>query len=227
MNFFKFLLLCFILFICSANYAQNYTQKTVYNGESIADKSYFLFPSFQDATVKMKRGGSLMYKMNFNLLICAMQFINANNDTLIIAKPEEIDTITLNDEQFYFNNGYYQLLATSDSANLVVLRTASYEPLKIGAMGLPNHSGSGIQSYSSLDSYLGEGKLTMNEDVEITNETSYFLVNSSGEKMKADKAGFIKCFPAKANNISFYLKQKNIKFSKEADLKKLFDYCIG
>lgn len=222
----KFLLLCSILFISFAGYAQTYTKKTVYSGESIVDKSYFLFPSFENAAVKMKNGGSMVYKMNFNLLICAMQFIDTNNDTLVIAKPAEVDTITLNDQQFYFNDGYYQVLTNTDSAKLVVLRTASYDALKIGALGLPSHSGSGIQSYSTLETYLGERKLTVNEDVEVTDETNYFLINNSGEKIKADKAGFIKFFPAKASSISSYLKQNNIKFSKAPDLIKLFNYCI-
>jgi hypothetical protein len=68
--------------------AQVFRKKIVHSGESISDRSYYLFPSFADATVKLKAGGSLSSKMNFNLLICDMQFINPANDTLVISNPK-------------------------------------------------------------------------------------------------------------------------------------------
>jgi len=67
----------------------------------------------------------------------------------------------------------------------------------------------------------------MNEDVEITSETAYFLIADSAEFNKANKTAFIKVFPEKEEDIRAYLKQNKIDFNKEADLEKLFQFCTA
>jgi hypothetical protein len=100
-----------------------------------------------------------------------MQFINRDNDTLAISSPENIGSIQLNNNVLFFNTGYYQVLASSDSVKLAVLRKVGYAPIKIGALGLPNYSGTGEQTYTSVVTTVGEKKLVMSEDVEVTCET--------------------------------------------------------
>jgi len=207
--------------------AQVYRKKIVHAGETISDRSYYLFPSFTDATVKLKTGGSLSSKMNFNLLICEMQFISPGNDTLVISNPENVDSILFSNNAFFFNKGYYEILSSIDSVKLAVLRKVSYEPIKIGALGLPDHSGTGIQSDTSVVTYTGERKLVMNEDVEIASETAYFLITDSAAFNKANKASFVKAFPEKEELIRDYLKQNKIDFNKETDLEKLFEFCAA
>jgi hypothetical protein len=207
--------------------AQVYRKKIVHAGETISDRSYYLFPSFTDATVKLKTGGSLSSKMNFNLLICEMQFISPGNDTLVISNPENVDSILFSNNAFFFNKGYYEILSSANAVKLAVLRKVSYEAIKIGALGLPDHSGTGIQSDTSVVTYTGERKLVMNEDVEITSETAYFLITDSEAFNKASKAAFIKAFPEKEELIRDYLKQNKIDFNKEADLEKLFKFCTS
>jgi len=207
--------------------AQVYRKKIVHSGERISDLSYYLFPSFTDAKVKLKTGGSLSSKMNFNLLICEMQFINPGNDTLVVSNPENVDSILFNSNAFFFDKGYYEILGSANSVKLAVLRKVSYEPIKIGALGIPDNSGAGIQSYTSVVTYTGERKLVMNEDVEITSETAYFLISDSAEFNKANKSAFIKAFPGKEENIRAYQKQNKIDFNKEADLEKLFKFCTS
>ncbi len=223
----RLLLFFMIMCICAGLHAQVYQRKTLNSGESISDKSYYLFPSFINGTVKFKKGGSLVAKLNFNLLISVMQFINEKNDTLEISKPNEIDSIIIEGHSFFFNNGYYEVLASGDSVKLVVLRKSSCMPVKTGAMGLTDHIGAGNQTVTSLETYLGERKLTMSEDVEVTEEADYLLVNANGEMIKADKTGFKEFFPAKADDIQSYIKHHKIKFSKEEDIQKLFGYCVG
>src|SRR3982751_4120205 len=100
-----YLQLSTVLLICigtSLN-AQTYKKTTLKSGESIAEHSWYLYPSFTNATIKLKKGGQLESKVNFNLLICEMQFIDAANDTLSIAHPEEVDTIIVKNNVFFFN----------------------------------------------------------------------------------------------------------------------------
>ena len=225
-SFFQLTVIAVICFCFSAE-AQVYKKKTIHSGESISDLSYYLFPSFTDATVKLKKGGSLNSKVNFNLLICEMQFIGPNNDTLTISNPENVDSILLNNNTFFFNKAYYQIVESANGVRLAVLRKVSYQPIKIGALGLPNYSGTGIQSYTSFVTSTGDKKLVMNEDVEITSETAYFLINGNEEFNKANKTFFTKAFPGSEEKIDAYLKQNKVDFNKQADLQKLFQFCVA
>jgi len=222
-----YLLLAF--FICGFNnvHAQLYKKKTMHTGETIASASTYLFPAFSNAMVKLKNGGTLNSTMNFNLLICEMQFIGADKDTLVLTKPEEIDSIIFDNGVFFFNKGFYQILASSDSVKLAVLRRASYEPVKIGALGISNRSGAGMQGYTSIITHAGLKNLVINEDIDITTETAYFLIKNNKEMIKVNKSGFIKMFPSKEPDIQTYLKQHKVDFNKETDLKKLFAFLIG
>jgi hypothetical protein len=194
-------------------------------GEKIASESTYLFPAFTNAVVKLKNGSTLNSTMNFNLLICEIQFIGPGKDTLVLTKPEDVDSIIFDSSVFFFDNGFYQVIASFDSVKLVVLRKASYEPVKTGALGLPDHSGTGIQSYTSVVTHVGSKDLVMNEDIDITTETAYFLIKPDKEMIKVSKAGFMKIFPSKEAGIKTYLKQNKTDFDKETDLKKLFAYC--
>ncbi len=216
-----------IVCFCFSSAAQVYVTKTIHSGESIPDVSSYLFPSFTDATVKLKNGGRLTSKLNFNLLISDMQFIGPDNDTLSITNADNIDSILLNNAVFFFNQGYYEIVASADTVKLAILRKTTYQAITIGALGLPNHTGTGIKSYTSFLTYVGEKKLVMNEDIEATSETTYYLITNGTVFNKANKTSFIKVFPGKEKNIQAYLKQAKTDFNKQADLEKLFQFCLA
>lgn len=142
-----------------------------------------------------------------------MQFIGTANDTLSIAKPGETNSILLNNAVFFFNKGYYEIITSAGNVKLAVLRKVNYEPIKIGALGVPSHSGTGIQSYSSLVTTVGQRQLVVNEDIEITKETAYFLINCNNTEMiKANKSGFLKLFPHSNQPLQTYFRQNKIDF---------------
>ncbi len=156
-----------------------------------------------------------------------MQFIDPHNDTLAISNPENVYSILLNNNIFFFDKAYFQVIESSNGVKLTVSRKVSYQAIEIGALGLPNYTGSGIQGYTSFVTSTGDKKLVMNEDVEITSETAYFLINHNKEFDKANKPSFIKAFPHSEEKIGTYLKQNKIDFNKQADLQKLFVFCVA
>lgn len=222
-----FQLIAFITFyFCSSCFAQTSEKKTVKAGESLSSISYYLFPGFSDAIVKLKDGNTLKSKMNFNLTICQLEFISPQGDTLVIAEPSTVDSIYINNEVFFFaNNVYYQVVAATGAVKLAVERTASYIPVKIGALGLPNHVGSGIETYKNFFLYTGLKTLVASEDIEITVRTTYVLVTGNAQFNRANKNSFMKAFPANEQKIKTYLKQNRVSFDKVDDLEKLFLFC--
>ena len=213
-------------FLTSVN-AQVYDKKTMHAGERLSEASYYLFPLFRDATVKFKKGGELVSKLNFNMLICQIQFLDPKGDTLNLARLNDIDEINFDSTTFFYDNGYYQVLAKDDIADLAVLRKVSYEPVKIGALGIRNHSGSGTEGYDSFLDNSTEKKLTLNEDVDITRESTFYLIAPNGGKTKANRAGFLKIFSKNSQPVKTYIKENKPDFNKESDLKKLFEFCTN
>jgi hypothetical protein len=221
-----FLTVLLYLFFLTPTQAQNLETKTVHAGESLSALFYYRFPAFADAGVKLKSGGSGPSKMNFNLLVCEMQFIDPHGDTLSISKPEDIDSITLGGSVFFYKDGYQEVIAATKSIKLVVIRKVVYEPIQIGAMGQRARSGVGIRSYSSLIANSTERQLTVNEDLDIVMETTYFLATDEGT-VKASKSAFLNFFSKSTEAIQAYIKTNRPSFNKEQDIKKLFDFCAG
>ena len=220
------LLVLFIAGSLTSTNAQVYERKTVHSGESLSAISYYLFPSYEDAAVIFKNGKSGRSKMNFNLLLCQMRYINSHGDTLYIAEPADIESITFDSTSFFFDEGYYQIVAMTDSVKLAVLRKVSFSPVKIGAFGLQNRIGNGIQSYSSfLVPGIGVTEMKVAEDLDINTEITCFLIDANGSRLKASKAVFMQLFSKYRNQIKTYLKENKTNFNKENDLERLFNFC--
>ncbi len=225
----KYISLTVIIIIAflSSLKAQVYDKKTVHAGQSLSEVSYYLFPSFRDAKVQFKKGGELVSKLNFNLLICQMQFIDPKGDTLNLTRLEDIDEIDFDSTSFFYDKGYYQVLANIDGTQLAVLRKVSYEPIKIGALGLRNHSGTGTEEEGSFVHKSGDKELTLNEDVDITRESIFFLIVANNGMIKANKSGFLKAFSKNSQLVKTYIKANKPDFNKVNDLKKLFEFCTN
>jgi hypothetical protein len=221
-----FLTLVLLVIFLSPSKAQVLDKKTVHAGESLSALFYYRFPAFTDANVKLKNGGAGPSKMNFNLLVCEMQFIDPHGDTLSIAKPQDIDSISLGGSTFFYKDGYQEMIRATNLVKLLVVRKVVYEPIEIGAMGLRTHTGVGIKNYSSLIANAGEKQLTLNVDIDIAMETTYFLA-ANDEMLKVSKTAFLTLFPKNGAAIQGYIKSNKPAFNKEEDIKKLFDFCAG
>ena len=208
--------------------SQVHDRKVVGADEKISDYFIYRFPSFEQATVLFKNGGSSTYKMNFNMLLCTMQFIDPKGDTLEISKPEDIDSIRLNNSIFFFRDGYFETIAATESVKLVVSRKARFESVKIGAMGLPSRSSAidNYDSYSSNDKQFNTPvQLSINQNIDAYQKTEFFLTSNKGEFIKATKTNFLKIFNDDKKSIEGFLRLNKINFNKQDDLEKLFRFC--
>lgn len=80
---------------------------TFHKGEVLADNFTYRFPLFEEATVLFKDGSTAVSKMNFNTLLCQMEFINDKGDTIEVAKPSVIDSIRFRNSTFFFKKIYF------------------------------------------------------------------------------------------------------------------------
>lgn len=206
--------------------AQVYDKMIIPAGDSISKYTTYLFPSFGDATVKARDGRSSIYKMNFNLLLCDMQFIDQKGDTLVITNPADIDSIQLNGCSFIYdhNKGYFQILAVSGVVSLAVHRQTRFDPVPVGAMGAKNESGR-VVMMNSIPSRQGTMPLRLNEDIYVLKSMSFVLFYEGGETENAGKAAFRGIYRGDKKDFDQFVKANRIDFNNQGDLEKIFQFC--
>lgn len=205
------------------SYGQKYTNITIKAGDEIDIHGNYRFDEFKPGVVKFNDGRTMEYKFNFNLFTNKMDFIDAKKDTLAIAKPQTLAYIQVGSGRFYYTGtGYKEIFADKDSFKLVVTRKTDIEPVKIGALGLPNKTAS-ILDYPGITTV--SSKFVINEDVVLKREDIYTLITPEGE-IEATKNNFIKNFKRAKPGIEQFIKSEKINFYNAADLQKLFNYCL-
>jgi hypothetical protein len=205
---------------------------TVKSGEDIAAvlSSYGMYrlPAFINGTVTFRDGTKAGGKMNYNIFLGEIQFIDTKGDTLSLANPETIDSVAIDTSLFYYKKGYLQVVAAYGSYKLVKKEKIEFRPIKIGAYG--NQSpGNSIEGYgkATTSPYVNNNHLTLNEDIVVLKETSYFLFYKKFREEKASRQGFIAAFPDSRNQIDNFTSVNKINFKNEADLKKLLAFCAA
>ena len=210
-------------------WSQESEKITVKSGEDIAAvlSSYGMYrlPAFTNGTVTFRDGTRAGGKMNYHIFLGEIQFIDNKGDTLSLANPETIDSVAIDSSLYYYKNGYLQVIATYGIYRLVKKEKIEFRPIKIGAFG--NQSpGTSIESYGKATTpYINNNHLTLNEDIVVLKETSYFLRYKKFREEKASRQGFVAAFPALKKQIDDFTAANNINFKNEADLKKLLAFC--
>ena len=185
----------------------------------------YKFPAFNSATVLFKDGTTTRAKMNFNIFLNDMQFIDNKGDTLVVSNPELIDSIKFDSTVFYYQKGYLQVVEDYGSTKLVVQKKISFQPVKKGAFGL-SAPGASIDTYGRLSaSFNGINQLVLNEDIIVTKMTSYIVTYKKYRSATAKRSGFLTAFPEIKKETQDFIDLNKINFNKEDDLKKLLQFC--
>jgi len=211
--------------------AQITEKVTIKAGEDISEilstHGLYLFPDFNTTEVKLKDGSTTRAKMNFNVYMNEIQFIGNKGDTLVIDKPELIDSILFDSATFYYQNGYRQIIGSNDNVKLVLDRKISFQYVKRGALGLPASAGVSVETYGSITpSFNSSKKLIIDEDIIAIKKSSYFLVLKKNKEVNASYSGFLSAFPVIKNDIKEFSDTNNINYKSPGDLKKVFKFCI-
>ncbi len=194
--------------------------------KAISDYGTYRFPSFTEGIIFLKNGAASRQQINYNFLVGEMQFIGSNGDTLAIANSDEVKFINISDTVFYYNKGYMEQLVDDDTLHLAVQRNIKIDYEKVGAYGQSNPA-SAIDNNQSFFEGSNAYHLTINQDAVIKNTTTYYLISKNEPAVIANKANFIKIFPADKTRISSFIKDNNIDFKKAADLEKLLAFCAA
>lgn len=221
----KLLTIACAFFFCLPSLSAQKIETIRLKGNEAADfitKAEYKFPTFTRAKVFLKDGEIASARLNFDYFSQVMKYIDEKGDTLAIANEDDINYISSAIDTFFYQNKYYEWIASSASARLAVRRT--YKLLdreKVGAYGTssPAHN---VESHSAI---LGITKLDLdiNEELVFSKETTYYISSTKGHFVEANKKNISKLFPRRG--IEDYINQNKLNLNKEKDLIDVFVYA--
>ena len=223
----KKLFLIALLFLSVGAFAQKVENISV-KGSEVHDfikKEVYRYPEFRNARVYFKNNDSAGGKMNYNYMLQTMQFIGPQKDTLIIADEANIKYITIGLDSFFYDNGFYEWVASSSRSKLLIKHSLKLMAgsQKVGAYGIASASQS-IQSQDAFRGFIGTAGLDINEEFQFVKETTYYIRagKKGGEIVTFTKKNLEELFPKKEDKIEEYIKQNKVNFNKEQDVVDLY-----
>jgi hypothetical protein len=190
-------------------------------------KEKYRFPEFRSGfliTLDDKKSQSL--KFNFNLFWQKPEFIDAKGDTLLV-DDQAIKYVQMREVTYYhdFPKDYYELLLKTEAVTLAIQREWKF--IRHDAVTNNGYGETiGISRSQSSTIRTSAGRTFRNEASVFEKDSSYFFIDTKNRIYKASAANTIKIFNDYKNEINNFLKQNEINFKNEADLRKLFDFII-
>ncbi|HYK44854.1 MAG TPA: hypothetical protein VEV83_06790 [Parafilimonas sp.] len=214
-----------LLLHCSNAQTNQWTVKT---GESIqevlGDSTIYRYPQFVDGRVYYDDGKVSRGLLNFDRLTGQMEFIAPSRDTLAIANEATVKYIAVQNDTFYFDKVYLELIhhnAGTRIGKMDVIKLLDIK--KEGAFGQMN-STSSITSTSSFYNGRQDYQLTQKGEITLKEQTKYFISHGNDDFLPATKKNINKIFSQKMSAIEPFMKEKNIDISKQEDLVRLIDF---
>jgi len=195
--------------------------------ESVSITDQFEYPQFVYGKVFFRPGDSSGGRLNYNRFLDQMQFIDFKGDTLNLANPGTTKFIRINNDLFYYDNGYVKLIKDNNTIKLAAKQTLRLSgKTKIGAYNMPSSS-SAIDSYGSLVIDNKNYNLTPREDITLTKKTEYYFGDKYNHFVLANKKNISRLYSKQDGAITAYLKENNVDFNKREDIERLFQYLTN
>ena len=224
------LLLFFILMGYTDLLAQDSTHVTIKTGDKVGDvltpADMYYYPQFTKGEVFFRSGTKATAKLNYTRLYDQMLFINSKGDTLALAEEKNIKFIAVNQDTFYYDEGFVRIIADDDFVKLAEKQV--WVVVDIRKTGTHNTSTStnGITSVRTFrhGNEVARNSLTLNEDIVLRKETQYYIGDEYNHFVRAGKKKIMQLFPKEQRSIENYLKENKVDFNKKDDLEKLYQF---
>jgi hypothetical protein len=163
--------------------------------------------------------------MNYSRLVDQMLFIDHEDDTLALTNEETMKFIAVDQDTFYFDEGYIRLIV--DCGVVKLAEKQIWVVADTRKIGTHNRSTSTV-AVTSLSSYTDDAiaraksyDLIINEDIVIRKETHYYFGDEYNRFARAGKKRLLSLFPKDELSIENYLKENKVNFDNKDNLEKL------
>lgn len=181
----------------------------------------YVYPSFEKGMVEYRNGQLFTPRMNYNRVLETIQFINDNNDTLVLANEDYIKVAVIGNDVYMFLPHCLKTVASHTTVALY-----KHEKLRIadirrkGAFGIPN-SASAIDSYNQVYTWMGSYQLNLNELLLLNKETTFYISGRNFDVVPASRKNVLQLFSKNDKQIRDFIDSKKTSFSNEKDLIEL------
>lgn len=190
--------------------------------EVLSFADIYKYPNFTFGLVAFRDVRNSSAKLNYNYLQGEMDFIGASGDTLALADEANIKYVAIGKDTFYFFEGYLEQIASHQTKKLTRKQLVELaDKKKLGAFDQPTHSG--VNAYGSYANSRSTVPLVVKEQITLVLKT-YFFVGDRNNFYRVNKKNLAKLYGKKEREISAYLSNNKVDFSKEGDLLNLFRY---
>ena len=182
----------------------------------------YLYPEFTLGKGFFQNNRIVPCLFNFNLLSGEIEFISSK-DTLLIAKKQEIVSIVVAQDTFYYHEAYLQLIQNGP-LKVVLKRGLKIQDIrKEGAMGSVNRSAAS-DSYSFL--ILGKRTLDLKptEDILLQKTEEYFYSLDGVDYIPFTRKNILKVRQVKEDVIKDFIKSNKIDFDSREGILRLTDF---
>ena len=225
----KPLLLSLLILLGDADLsAQDSTFVTIKAGNRVNDvlttAEIYYYPQFTSGKVFFRDGSKAIGKMNYTRLFDQMLFISPKGDTLAVADEKNIKFINIDQDTFYYDEGYVRLIMNKGDVKLAEKQV--WVVADVRKIGTHNKATTTV-AITSLDSYNDRASraksydLLINEDMLIKKETQYFFGDKYNHFVRSGKKKLLLLFPKEQPGIENYLKENKVDFDKRDDLEKI------
>jgi hypothetical protein len=187
--------------------------------EIVPQKEIFQYPNFIQGVVVFRDGTSAPGKLNYNMLVAELQFIDPKGDTLSLANEATILIALIGKDTFYYSQGYVKQL-TSGKHLKIGERTAFKEFInKPGAYGLSSAT-TATNNVSDLLNRRSQ-QLNVSQEIVLVKNTNYLLGDKFNWFVLADKNTVLRFLPDKKFEIEDFIDKNKTNFNNGEDLVKL------
>lgn len=219
-----------VLFFLSYNFcfSQKIKTYTIKPGESvtevIAKKDQYLYDGFQKGIVFFKSGAKSATRLNFFLIGEELHFITETADTLAVANPVEISSVSIGRDIFYFDTDRYleqdTVIGETILATSFFIGTINTE--KIGAFG--STTDGGTDSYGSFVAPSGKVDLTPQVITTLALKRSLYIGDKYKKFIPVNKRNIYSVFSKKEQALKKYLSERTVDYFSRADIIQLVTF---
>ena len=185
----------------------------------------YLYPEFIQGTVTFRNNSASNGRLNYNILLNEVQFIDKRGDTLSLAEEVTVRYVAVMKDTFYYSKGYVKQLDGNVSVKLAereffkefVQKPSAYD-MSSGATAVNTISAIIVDRAYNLD---------IAQEVVLVKSKAFFLGNKYNDFALANRKNIFRIFPDQKKEITKFLDSERIDFGKKQDMEKLLIFLEG
>ena len=207
--------------------AQNKKTFKIHPGQRITDvipaSELYEYPQFTQGTILFKNGSFAKVPLNYNIFAEDMEFISQKGDTLAIADAATVKMITIEEDTFYFGKSYVKSIAGYKDVILGQKRFFSISNReKIGAMGTTTSAS--VDTHNAIRNKEVTRDLVVQDVLTLNKSQVLFIGNRFQYFLPVNKKNLMEIYGTRQKEVSKYLKETDVQFLVEEDVRRLMEH---